>query len=116
VIRIWDSTTGDERFTVIGHTETVTWIAFSPDGSLLASASHDDTVKLWNAVDGREIYTLDLWELLGPLSPDNVADPKGLARVFAVGFSPDGRFLGTAYCGVKLCQVDLWNITGILGE
>jgi len=39
-----------------------------------------------------------------------------MARVFAVGFSPDGELIGTAYCGVKVCQIDLWNISDILGE
>jgi len=116
MIRLLDLATGEERFALAGHTEAVTGIAFSPDGDVIASSSHDDTVKLWNAADGTLIYTLDLWDLLGPLSPDNVADPKRMARVFAVGFSPDGDLIGTAYCGVKVCRIDLWNVTDVLGE
>ncbi len=41
-----------------GHTSVVNAVAFSQDGSLLASASDDETVRLWNPATGQEIQKL----------------------------------------------------------
>ena len=45
-------------WTFTGHTKEVHDLAFSPDGRLLASASWDETVKIWSVADGRELRTL----------------------------------------------------------
>ena len=42
-----------------GHTGGVNAVAFSQDGSLLASASDDRTVRLWNPATGQEIQKLE---------------------------------------------------------
>jgi WD40 repeat protein len=64
-----------------GHTDWVNDVAFSPDGKLLASASEDNTVRLWNVATGKQRG--------GPL--------KGHADwVNGVAFSPDGKLLASA--------------------
>src|SRR2546430_13026350 len=42
-----------------GHTGHVWSVAFSPNGSLLASSSNDKTVRLWNVRTGQTITTLE---------------------------------------------------------
>jgi WD40 repeat protein len=41
--------------TLSGHTDDVNCVAFSPDGSMVATSSFDYTACLWDAADGRQI-------------------------------------------------------------
>jgi WD40 repeat protein len=65
--------------TLSGHTVAISG-AFSPDGRLLATASDDKTVRLWDPATGKPLRTL--------------VGHTGL--VTGVAFRPDGRLLATA--------------------
>lgn len=47
-IRLWEVTTGENIATLWSHPTDVQDLAFSPDGTLLASGSFDSTILLWD--------------------------------------------------------------------
>jgi Novel STAND NTPase 1/WD domain, G-beta repeat len=46
------------QLTLSGHNGMVTSLAFIPDGTRLATASADKTVKIWDAATGQEVHSL----------------------------------------------------------
>ncbi len=74
-----------------GSAHSVTGLAFSADGRLLAAASDDHTVRLWEAETGRALHTI----------------AAHTEKVQAVAFSPDG--LRVASAGAD-AVVKVWDV------
>ncbi len=82
--------------TLVGHTDSVNSVAYSPDGELLASGSSDQTVKLWDPASGTLLHTLT----------------GHTDRVCSIGFSPDGTMIASSSLDTT---IKLWNVsTGTL--
>ncbi len=54
-IKLWDARSGQLLSTLRGHEDSVLLVAFAPDGKTLASASQDQTIKLWRAATDEEV-------------------------------------------------------------
>ncbi len=78
----------------VPHSQRVTSVAFSPDGTLILSGSDDGKLKLWQASTGRLIRTLRGHE-------------RNFAGVASVVFSPNGNW---ALSGGSDTAVKLWDV------
>src|SRR5262245_19042772 len=79
-LRLFDTTEWKLLHSLGGHLDTVSCVAFSPDGTKLASASFDKTVRLWNVAEAKLIHSYT----------------GHLDFVYAVAFGPDGSWYVTA--------------------
>jgi WD40 repeat protein len=89
-----------------GHSGGVQGVSFSPDGQTIASASADQSVKLWS-VDGTLLRTIKGCK-------EEEKDCKGHnSLVMAVSFSPSGNILAT---GSADNTVKIWKPDGTWGK
>jgi WD40 repeat protein len=80
--------------TLKGHTDAVYAVAFSPDGRFIATASFDNTLKLWGAATHKEIKTYG-------------GAAGHTKQVISVAFSQDGTMLAS---GSTDNTVKIWDV------
>jgi len=91
-IAIWTSGKAEPDAVLEGHTAPIAALALSPDGTTLASASWDHTVRLWPLAGG------------APRVLDGHTQ-----NVNGVAFAPDGRTL-SASVTIRACAI--WPLSG----
>ena len=90
-IYLWEVDKIRQLYKLEGHTAWIRSIAFTPDGKILASGSHDSNIKLWNVEIGECLQTL----------------AGHTSSIQSVAFNQDGTILAS---GSNDKTVRLWNI------
>ena len=89
-LHLWSVATGVLLRTLSGHTSDVTSLCFSPNGTQIASASADHTIRMWNISSATE----------------NIGTQGKLPKIDSVRFSPDGTILASG--SVSEGTIRLW--------
>src|SRR5262249_42023857 len=103
-VRLWDLASGMQKKLLLGHTATVTGVAFANKDDLAASCSADGSVRLWDVVEGKMVREF-----------------KGHKDiVWTLAFSADGTQMLTGggmqngpsglVDGAKDTDIRLWNV------
>jgi WD40 repeat protein len=118
---------------LIGHASAVDALAYSPDGALLASGSHDQTIRFWDTATGTELARLEghregvrsldfsrdarwlasgdyggtirVWDVAKRAARDPVEPNEG--TVESVAFAPDGRTMAS---GGQDRMLRIWDV------
>lgn len=93
-VRVWDNTTGQQRFQMNGHQGPVHAVALSPDESFVVSSGADRTLRLWDVVGGRQLKQLATLD----------------ETMYSVVVHPNGQLVAAAGADRKVYLFDL--ITG----
>ena len=120
--------------TLVGHTDVVSSVVYSPSGTTLASGSWDHTIRLWDVHTGRLLRTLeghtgsveniafspngltlasgssdDTIRLWDPITGRHKRTIHGRSySIPSIAYSPDGETLAT---GTLTGEIHLWDAT-----
>jgi hypothetical protein len=137
--RIYQAADGALKQTIVGHRDSLYAAVLSPDGSILATASYDEHIKLWDATSGAELRdisghngavydlafrpdgcvlasasadrTVKLWDVASGDRLDTLG--QSLKELYTLAFSPDGSRLAAG--GVDN-RIRVWQISATAAE
>ncbi len=93
-LKLWDANTFEKIADLGNHDDQITDMAFSPDGSLLATSSFDQTVKIWDIANKK---------LLKNIEPNYSFLRSNI-------FSNDTNYLIIGFSYVENCGIFIWDI------
>jgi WD40 repeat protein len=94
-LKFWDAATGKEIFSGSGTQGRIDHVVFSPDSKLIALAADDGTIRIWDVVLRRELFTL-----------------KQKGAIDAAAFSADGKWILTIgfFGDVRACEASTGHL------
>jgi RNA polymerase sigma factor (sigma-70 family) len=105
-IQLWEAATAKKVGNILVETKLlwgISFLAFSPDGKMLASANGNGIVRLWDLAIGKEILHVE--------TANDVLGTMGRGRgTCTVVFSPDGKRLATLTSGMAVSVVRVWDL------
>ncbi len=90
-VLLWDVASGKKKAELKGHEQTVTSVAFAPDGRIFATGADDGTVRVWETASLKSIATL-----------------RHGGNIACVAFAPNGRRLASSN---GTGTIALWDTT-----
>jgi WD40 repeat protein/serine/threonine protein kinase len=113
VVKIWNIRTGEQRLQLKGHNDTVQRVAYSSFGSLIVSASVDNTAIIWDVDTGEIVHVLrghTGWVNSANFSPDGAHIVTGSSdRTVRIWETSTGR--GVMTLGDELGEDEETEIT-----
>ena len=132
-IKLWNlANTSEPQAILSGHDGTVTSIAFSSTGELLASAGSLNRIILWDVPSGTKINSFTANAMAIAMAPDadslatayrqlklwDIRNPKDVVEIqtlphdeteklWTVDFSPDGKWIA---CGDEKGKLEIWDL------